>query len=345
MLIVPGISLKNLNPRFWDPDSEYYIPEIKSVMVSYADFDNSPHSRERAMDEGIHRFLGIGHKRVKVFLDNGAFHFLSGKKRFHAEKYSEFVEQAKPDWYPIPQDFIPTPGMRLDKQRDYFRRTMEMNREYRQNGYIPIIHVGRFMEDYLESIQEDRKLAGKPEFGLGGLVPNLLRTPKAVPYEQILASIRRVRQSLKGKRIHVFGIGGVSTLHLAALLELDSADSSGWRNRAARGIIQLPGTGDRAVKKLGSWDIRPLSKKDKEKIEDCDCPACSQYGLAGLKAPKSKGFHCRAIHNLYVLLEEQKLIDRHLKKGTYAEWYLDHLSNSTYKPLVDRIIASQTEIT
>ncbi len=341
MLIVPGISLKNLNPRFWDPKSEFYMPEVKGVMVSYADFHNLPNQRQRAMDEGIHEFLGVRRRRVRVYLDNGAFHFLSGKQRFNIQQYLEFVEQAQPDWYPIPQDFIPTPSMSPRKQRDYFKRTMEMNQMYRRDGFIPIVHVGKFLENYLESVRKDSSLARKPEFGLGGLVPNLLRTPKAASYDHILESIRKTRKSFKGKKIHVFGIGGVSTLHLAALLELDSADSSGWRNRAARGIIQLPGTGDRAVKKLGSWDIRPLSQKDKAEVEECDCPACSQYGLAGLKAPKSKGFHCRAIHNLYVLLEEQKLIDKHLRKGTYADWYQTHLSNSTYKPLIDKIIEIQ----
>jgi 7-cyano-7-deazaguanine tRNA-ribosyltransferase len=341
MLIIPGISLKNLNPRFWDPESEFYMPEVKGVMISYADFYNLVHQRQRAMDEGIHQFLGIRPHHVQVYLDNGAFHFLTGKQRFRAEDYVEFVKHARPDWYPIPQDFIPTPNMAFRKQKTYFERTMEMNLTYQQDGFIPIIHVGKFLEAYLESVKKERSLASKPEFGLGGLVPNLLRTPKAASYDHILESIRRTRVSLKGKKIHVFGIGGVSTLHLAALLGLDSADSSGWRNRAARGIIQLPGKGDRVIKKLGSWNIRPLSKEDRKELEECDCPACSRYGLDGLKAPQSKGFHCRAIHNLYVLFQEQKLIEQHLRKGTYAAWYQSHISNSTYKPLIDQIINSQ----
>ena len=33
---------------------------------------------------------------------------------------------------------------------------------------------------------------------------------------------------------------------------VDSVDSSGWRNRAPRGIMQLPGSGDRMVAELGS---------------------------------------------------------------------------------------------
>ena len=72
---------------------------------------------------------------------------------------------------------------------------------------------------------------------LGGIVPNLLRSPKAVPYQEILDSLRHVRQTFANKEIHVFGMGGTATLHLAILLGMDSVDSSGWRNRAARGIV------------------------------------------------------------------------------------------------------------
>lgn len=69
-----------------------------------------------------------------------------------------------------------------------------------------------------------------------------------------------------------------------------------------------------------------------------------QYGIKGLKDTTLKGFDCRATHNLYVLLEEKKLIEQHLKQDTYSEWYKSHLSNSTYKPLIDQIVASQSKL-
>lgn len=341
MLIVPGISLKSLNPRFWDSNSEYYMPEVRNVMISYADFDASPGQRKRAMDEGIHQFLGIKGNRVHVYLDNGAFHFLMGGKTFREKQYTEFVERARPNWYPVPKDYIPAPNMPTRKQRDYFQRTMTANRTYHDNGFVPIIHVGRYLESYLEAVEKDKRLSAKPEFGLGGLVPNLLRTPNAASHDQILKSIRRVRQVFDDKKIHVFGIGGVSTIHVAALLGLDSVDSSGWRNRAARGIVQLPGRGDRMVTKLGTWNIRQLSRSERSEIEGCACPACSRYGFAGLKAKKVQGFRCRAIHNLYILFQESKLIEQHLRRGDYADWYPNHLSNSIYKPIVDDIFNIQ----
>jgi 7-cyano-7-deazaguanine tRNA-ribosyltransferase len=89
----------------------------------------------------------------------------------------------------------------------------------------------------------------------------------------VLDALTHVRQTFANKEVHVFGIGGTATLHLAALLGVDSVDSSGWRNRAARGIVQLPGSGDRMVAELGSWRGRRLSPAEREILQNCPCPA------------------------------------------------------------------------
>jgi 7-cyano-7-deazaguanine tRNA-ribosyltransferase len=122
---------------------------------------------------------------------------------------------------------------------------MEMNLAYQHDGYIPVIHISRFLTEYNAAVKEQQDLSLKPTIALGGIIPNLLRASKALPYKEILDSLKHVRQTFADKEIHVFGVGGTATLHLAKLLGMNSADSSGWRNRAARGIVQLPGSGDR----------------------------------------------------------------------------------------------------
>ncbi len=110
MKIVAGISLANLNPRVWNPYCEYYLRDLKAVMISYADFHQNPRRRQKAMEEGLHKFLDVP-KKVRIYLDNGAFYFISREGFTPVKEYEEFVERAKPDWCPIPQDFIPTPKM------------------------------------------------------------------------------------------------------------------------------------------------------------------------------------------------------------------------------------------
>ena len=337
MLVVAGLSLKNLQPRVWDLDSPYYLPNLQAVMVSYADFHRMPAQRRAAMEMGLREYLDVP-KEMRVYLDNGAFYFLTRAGESPVEEYVEFVERAEPDWYPIPRDYIPSPAMTEDEQRACLDQTMRVNSAYEHDGYAPVVHIGRFLEDYIAMIKANEKLSGKRHIALGGIVPNLLRKPKAVPYQVVLDTLIHVRRTFADKQVHVFGIGGTATLHLAALLGVDSVDSSGWRNRAARGIVQLPGSGDRMVAELGSWRGRRLSIEEQGILLNCPCPACVLNGLGGLAASRIEGFCNRATHNLWVLLEEARWVEEHVAGGTYVAHYKDRLDNSTYKPLIEKLI-------
>lgn len=338
MQIVAGLSLKNLKPRVWDRESPYYLPELRAVMLSYADFDKMPARRRAAMRQTLHAYLGVP-QDVRVYLDNGAFYFMGRDNGVPQDAYNEFVAVARPDWYPIPQDFIPTPLMDDHAQRECLRRTMEMNRAYEHDGFVPVIHVSRQLDTYLTEINASERLRQKDRVALGGIVPNLLRMPQAMPYTDVLHSVRRTRREFAGKYLHVFGLGGTATLHLAALFGIDSLDSAGWRNRAARGIVQLPGRGDRMVANMGSWRGREPNEQEWGLLEACPCPACQQFGVAGLRADKIEGFCNRATHNLWVLLREAEEIEAHLHDQTYCDWYLLHVHNSIYRSLIRDTLA------
>lgn len=333
MLVVAGLSIKNLHPRVWDPSSPDYLPDLRAVMVSYAEFHQRRRQRQLAMEQGLHTYLGVP-SSTKIYLDNGAFYFLARPGETIHREYREFVEHARPDWYPIPQDDIPSPRMSLDEQRVCLRRTMAVNLAYQYDGYVPVIHVSQVIEEYIAAVRDAPHLVTKPAVALGGIVPNLLRMPKARPYREILNSVEQVRRAFGGKELHLFGVGGTATLHLAALLGMDSVDSSGWRNRAARGIVQLPGSGDRLVAELGSWRGRVPSEAEWARLGGCSCPACRRCGLGGLQARGVQGFTNRATHNLWILLREAAEIRTRLADSTYESWYEGHLDNSIYLPLV-----------
>ena len=337
MKIVAGVSLKNPNPHVWDSKSPYYLPNLEAVMVSYADFHSMPGLRRQATTEGLRTCLSIPN-HMELYLDNGAFRFSRLGQDVPHKEYETFVESASPDWCPIPQDYIPTPDMDDAEQLHCVNQTMEMNLSYSHNGYVPIIHVCRQLDEYLERFCADNQLKAKPIVALGGIVANLLRAPKAMSYTVLLDKIRKVRAEFSNQKLHVFGIGGTSTLHLAKQLKIDSVDSSGWRNRAARGLVQLPGIGDRSVAELGNWKPRSPNRREWERLEDCECPACKRFNLDGLKSNGLAGFCNRATHNLWTLLEENRKIQQHVSKDTYETWYKDHLYNSTYRPLIDKLV-------
>lgn len=341
MLIVAGLSLKNLQPRIWDPASPDHLPALRAVMVSYADFCQLPARRRAAMAQGLRGYLGVP-DGVAIYLDNGAFSFLARDGDHAGDDYEAFVAAAKPDRYPIPRDVIPSPRMTLVEQRDCLSRTMRVNLAYQHDGYVPVVHISQVIDEYIVALRADPCLSAKPAVALGGIVPNLLRMPKARPYREILDGVQRVRDALAAKEIHLFGVGGTATLHLAALLGMDSVDSSGWRNRAARGLVQLPGSGDRLVAKLGSWRGREPSPREWQILERCPCPACTRSGRDGLTAAGTHGFCHRATHNLWVLLADARMIEGHLTAGTYAIWYTGHLDNSIYRPLIDHVLERRT---
>lgn len=338
MQIVAGLNLSNLQPKVFDVSSPYYLPNLQAVMVSYAEFDQSPVRHRRAMEEGLHAYLGIP-AQVEIYLDNGAFAFLKKNKEVPHEMYKAFVREAKPNWYVIPQDYIPTPQMSDEQQLECMRRTMQVNQNFRDDGYVPVVHISRYLDEYLRQLQADQQLQAKPMVALGGIVPNLLKMPKAMKPENVLNSVRQARNQLNGKQLHVFGVGGIATLHLAALLGVNSVDSSGWRNRAARGIIQLPGRGERIIADLGKWRGRKPDTEEIEMLTSCKCPACQKFGIEGLRKGGIQGFCNRATHNLWTLLEEGRQIDEHLAAGTYTNWYLGHVQNSNYLSLIQQAVA------
>lgn len=339
--VVAGLNLKNLHPRVFDPASEYFLEDLRAVMISYADISASQRLLTTFKSRGLRATLGIP-EHIEVFLDNGSFAFsLAGIEVVNRE-YAEFVDAAQPDWKPISQDFIPLPSMSRDEQLDCMQKTMVNNIAFASDGYAPVIHVCKCMDEYLYALRSTDQLRAKSTLALGGLVPHLLRSRQAGPIDHTLQLVQRVRTEFADRKLHVFGVGGNATIHIASLLGVNSADSAGWRNRAARGIIQLPGTGERMVAELGSWRGRRLSDREKEALKSCGCPACTTHGPEGLTLSGTKGFCNRATHNLWVLLREAIWVDNELRAGTYDLTFRFRLDSTNYLPAIQSLTEERT---
>lgn len=335
VLLVAGISLRNLVPRFWDRTSPYYVSGITAVMVSFTDLVQMPSHFEAVCAKGLRAHLGLP-EHYKVFLDNGAFHTLSHNLRFDSRRYKRVVDAIKPDWYPIPIEHIPHPSMTAKAQARLYRLTMAQNRKYIRTSFAPVVHVGACLPQFLDGLE---KLATPiHKLGLGAMVPFLLRSRGADCRTKVVDDVLTVRRRFPKTRIHGFGIGGTATLHVATVLGLDSVDSSGWRNRAARGIVQLVGTGDRVVADFGKWRGRRLSPKERASLRDCGCGSCSTFGPKELEKDGLRGFGARASHNLWVLVQELREAEARVSAPGYLAWVQAHLDNRVFLPLLQHAL-------
>ena len=315
MEVVAGLSLRNLRPRVWDRRSPAFVPKLTAVMLSFEELRLRPALCRRAMAGGFPAVLGPDAGGTRVYLDNGAFACLRREATPAVEEFKSFVVAAGPAWYPVPADFIPRPCDSRRRQRSLYERTVAVLEAHAAGGFCPVVHAGPWLDRYMEALQ---RLGLTRQLAVGGLVPHLLNSAGAQRRETI-ARLRRLRGEFPGT-IHAFGIGGVVTLHLAAALGFDSADSSGWRQRAARGLVVLRGRGERQAVRLGSWKGRALDGPGWEELARCRCPACRADGVEGLKRLGVEGFALRAVHNLAILLDEAALIDRHLDRGDFPGW-------------------------
>ena len=96
--------------------------------------------------------------------------------------------------------------------------------------------------------------------------------------------------------------------------------------------------------KLGNWRGRSITDTEEQYLRGCGCPACTKYGVAGLKASKETnpgassgawGFQNRATHNLWTFFLEAREIEYHLENETYGGWYKDHVKSPVWRKIIE----------
>jgi len=296
-------------------------------MISFAELLRDRHVLEASAVRGLSSYLNVG---VKIYLDNGCFSLLRQGGEPAAREYVDYVKRARPNWYPVPADYVPLPSMTRRHTRRLAEKTAAVNREYGHKGFVPVVHVGPDFQEFFEQTIRELQPAS---IAIGGVVPHIRYGRQAAP-KVVIKTLAWARHRFQGS-IHVFGLGGgIGSLYLAAALGIDSMDSSGWRVRAARGVVLVPARGDRSVARLGSWGKREPSRHERELLGRCRCRSCRRDGIEHLSAPGADGFRHRAGHNLSVLLSEARMIRRHLANGDFQEWALRRLRVTTFRRFV-----------
>lgn len=135
-------------------------------------------------------------------------------------------------------------------------------------------------------------------FAVGSIVPLM----KNYKYPQLIKSLLFIKRHISPHYpLHLFGAGHPIALGLLTLLGFDTFDSASYAKFAKK---------DRYLTSQGSYKLKKL------RYLPCECPVCSSWSPKELKRlDEQKRRHYLALHNLYVLKREMKLIKQAIRAG------------------------------
>ena len=287
-----------------------------------------------------------------LFLDNGAFSIFKNnynrkKKRITINLNSiiDIQEKLKPK-YTVPFDYPLDSQMNTKTIETNWQKTVE-NINYWDDctnlNLVPALHGWN-----KSSLNKNIHLLQKKDFEYVALGSAFIlkekfkgffgdRQPNKNIYEAFLYI------SSLGKKldidIHVFGIGASPlTYHFAAFCEIKSSDSSGYRRKAAYGKIILPQTAERYAgngnakfglkTRNGVTYNKIFSEDEKKMLVECNCPECRKISKHGYRRWKHlcSDWKIRAIHNKWVMEQEEKISNELIKQGWDAyEIFIDKM--------------------
>jgi len=293
-----GYSFKRGNPQPWN------LMKIDHIMVNAFDI--------------LHRDVGIteAHKLLsyegEIFCDSGGWQILQGFKNFEISTIVDAQEQIGADYTAV-----------LDHGNDESAHIRYL-RYYLKNAnfdFVPIIPY----DMSTKNIEKIRRLVEQPPMiGIGKLVP-LLRPP--IDYEKLCRAsmhVVRIRDMFPDAKLHIFGLGGLYAI-LVFFLIADSCDSSSWIHDARYGKVRLLGG-------PGTYSTHPREglKHLIESEYHCKCPICKKHSLAELDSRGVSGLKLRASHNAWVISQEEKIIRKRKREGTYLEYVEERLGQSPH---------------
>ena len=324
-------------PVFWIGNEINGIPrpwelfEVDTVMLNAYEIMSSPKLKEMEK-KGIHKYLK--HDKL-IMMDSGGFLFQKKDKvGINAEVILEIYENVKPDIGVIldhPLDPSKDDNINHKRWLKTLKNTKFMLENSTEIALLPVVH-GYTREQLKNACKELKRLVCPKVIGIGSLVPLITSPNYGVAKEFVIDAIRIVREEFPNSFLHVFGIGGTTTMHLMFSLGVDSVDSMSWRLKAAYGAIQLPGVGDRFISPPKRR--KRISELEQKLLAKCLCPICKGKTIEERKENfdnlNPSTYQKRAIHNAYVFKEEEKEFREQLKNGEVKEFVEERLKHTPF---------------
>jgi queuine/archaeosine tRNA-ribosyltransferase len=161
-----------------------------------------------------------------------------------------------------------------------------------------------------------------PLIAIGNVVPSLYPLSDHGNLLSVLKNIQFIKKIFPKSRLHVFGLGGLTTATLFFYL-IDSTDSTAWVHDARFGKLRILGGGIARA-------TRPMSVASFLKQNSCSCPACGKDAEYLVRARGVIGTQLRALHNAWVMLKELDLLNLSFLNGTYDEYISRRVEGSPW---------------
>ncbi|HEC88415.1 MAG TPA: hypothetical protein ENI52_03770 [Thermoplasmata archaeon] len=306
---------------------------LKTLIMNACDIIDHPKAYRSISRKGIHKFLNFD---GMVMIDSGGFLFQK-KNRLDVAPSDilDLYHMAKPELCVV-LDHPLDPFQSQHKNYYRWKKTIENTiYMYNNNGnsvLLPVLH-GYTLRKLRNACKKIKEIDEPGLIGLGSLVPLVFRRERTYNFNNslhfIVDAIKLVRNEFPNAFLHVFGIGSTSSMHLMYSLGVDSLDSIGWRLKAAYGTIQLPGIGDRYLKKHPNRR-RVINRKEMEILSKCECPACKNKSIKEQIEILDNSFRARALHNSWVFMKEQETFKQLLVEGKIRLFVENRLKNSPF---------------
>jgi len=273
----------------------------------------------------------------QIFLDCGIFQRGFYKKEFTWSDISNYRESLM-EWYkflkPDIASSLDLPNS-LNSQRSVKLKRLNWSIEnykiMKKDLDIPLVlGISVFSENDVTLLKKmiNSKLKEIPDLlGLGGMVPlmRLSETQKELG-KIILKVISMIRKNFSHSTLHIYGFGDHRWYPLIRLLGASSSDYAGYINIASKGGILLPGLPYKHILKkivrlktrkgivfYTRKDDRLFSRKELEKLQNCDCPFCKNSDPVLLEFNREG----RILHNLYVILSENRKVEEYCFENNF----------------------------
>ena len=276
------------------------------------------HSKAEAVKLGVHRQLGFS---KSVMTDSGAYQLLVyGDVDVSPSEILSFQEEIGSDIGVILD--VPTGGHEKRERAQFtveetLRRAQDWSRTKKRKD---MLWVGPVQGGtYLDLVESSAKQIAEMDFNIHA-IGSPTQIMESYRYDKLVDLIMTAKMNLPIERpVHLFGAGHPSMFSLAVALGCDMFDSASYA---------LYAKDDRYMTSFGTRRLSEL----REKI--CFCPACERYTLAEMSSlPSDERFSLIARHNLYLCLNEIKLIKQALYEGRL--WELAEVRARTHPRLLE----------